>query len=87
MFTYLMLSRWVPGALEGGPRGRQQLLGVKYEDSDKVWRTTGGTLLEEVEARASLLSVFHRLRLVYAQRTRSQQLVTINGRWRLVARS
>ncbi len=74
MLCYVCLPDVVEAGDGGGPRGHRLLLGVSHEDSDKGWRTTEGTSMGVVQARASLQSVFHCLRLFYVQRTRRQQL-------------
>ncbi len=45
----LLLLRWAPRALGGGPSGRQHLLGVGREDSEWGRRTTKGVLPEDIE--------------------------------------
>ncbi len=46
----LLLLRWEPRALEGGPRDRQHLLGVGREDSEWGRRPTKGVLPEDSAA-------------------------------------
>ncbi len=64
MLLLLLLFWRTPRALEGGPSGRQHVLGVGREDYGWGRRTTVGDLPEDVEIRASLQTVFHHLQIV-----------------------
>ncbi len=46
----LLLLKWAPRALEGGPSDRQHLLGVGREDSEWGRRPTQGVLPEDSAA-------------------------------------
>ncbi len=65
--TVVLLLRWTPRALEGGPSERQHLLGVGCEDYEWGRRITKGVLPEDTEVWASLQPVFECLRQLLAQ--------------------